>query len=179
MSLLNMTKHPFQSGKLLRFPSPAPPTILSPEPKNERIPQHVGLLAAHSESSIMMGDSQIALQHTDDIVMGNGVNSLGANAVQVLTEILMKPSNGLNEVMGAEISGKLVDDVKMIAAHELPPIMMNGFNQAVDALKLGGFLIDDFKQELFGSLMSEGVPGLTQAHLKLINTNESYSRRYM
>jgi len=49
----------------------------------------------------------------------------------------------------------------------------------LDALKLGGFLIDDYKQELFDSLMHEGVPGLTQAHLKLINTNENYSRRFM
>ena len=176
MSLFNLTNRLFQGGgKVIRFPTPPPMPENIPEPPK----QHVGLLAAHSDSSIMMGDSQIALKHSDDIVMGNGHNVLGANAVQVLTEYLMKPGVGLTEVMGAEISGKLVDDVKMVAAHELPPIMMNGFNQALDALKLGGFLIDDYKQELFDSLMHEGVPGLTQAHLKLINTNENYSRRFM
>lgn len=138
-----------------------------------------GLMAAHDDSSIFTGAQQIAPHHAEDIIMGNGLDSLGPRTIQVLTDLLTQPGAGLNDVVGREIADKLKDDIMMVASHELPPIMLNGFNQALDLLKHGGFLIDEFKQELFENLMESGAIGLTQLHIKLINENENYSRRFI
>jgi len=183
MSLFGITKHPFHNNKVLNFPKrEVSPLIqisrdIPPEPEAKK-PVTGGLLAAHDDSSIFTGSQQIAPHHAEDIVMGNGIETLGPRTIQVLSDILINPGVGLNDVVGREIADKLKDDIMMVASHELPPIMLNGFNQALDSLNHGGFLIDEFKQELFDNLMKSGASGLTEFHVKLINENENYSRRF-
>ena len=181
MSLFGITKHPFQSGKVINFP--APPSLMriareAETPKPQPAPEN-GLLAAHTDSSIFSGAQQIAPSHAEDIVMGNGVNSLGLKTIQLLSDMLMQNQNGLNDVIGSEISAQLTKDISTVAERDLPYMMQKGFNMALDALKLGGFMIDDFKEEMFSSLMNGGAMALTQTHMKLINENDNYSRRFI
>jgi hypothetical protein len=163
-----------EKGKVLQFPK-SPILGLVKESKPETVPEISGLL----DSVVFKGAQSIAEKHTDDIIIGEGQETLGPRTIEVLVDYIVNNGGGFAETFGDKSTEKLLEGFLENGSQLLPMELLPSFANLLESMRHGDHAIGMHKMKLFTAALQQGPLGLAKMHYKLTKLDPDYSRRFL